>query len=179
VAVTDLVFIVIFVLAWIKEAYHVVVLGNAPYVRSSKKLVRQTLQAVEIKEGSIVYELGCGDARFLRELVKRKKVTAIGYEYFVFPYLTARLFNFFAPDKIKLYCQDFFKADLSRADYIFCYLLPKQMERLEKKLQQELKPGAIVISHAFSFKNWPLKKTIDIQTRKNKILNNRINIYQK
>ena len=41
---------------------------------------------------------------------------------------------------------NFWKADLSRADVVFCYLFPDVMERLANKLHNELKSGAVVVS---------------------------------
>ena len=77
--------------------------GNAPYVPSAKKLINKILAEIDFKENSLVYELGCGDARFLRALVAKKNVQAIGYEYFIIPFLAARFYNFFQGKKVKVY----------------------------------------------------------------------------
>lgn len=61
---------------------------------------------------------------------------------------------------IKIYSRSFFSADLSSYHLITLYATTNVMSRLEKKLRQELKPGAIVISNYFRFPNWkPLKST--------------------
>jgi len=161
------------------EIYRVLFIGNAPYVPSSKKLIKKILQTVDFRENSVVYDLGCGNAKFLRNLVKQKKVQAIGYEYFVIPYLVAKLLALFSKNKIKIYCQDFFKANLSDADYVFCFLISKEMLRLEEKLAKELKPGTLVISHAFKFKDWQPEKLIILDENKRTGLNNKIYIYRK
>ena len=75
--------------------------------------------------------------------------------------------------------RDFFKASLQDADYVFCFLICDEMNRLEKKLQQELKRGAIVISNTFSFKNWEPQRIILVDEKKMSSLNNKIYIYQK
>ena len=46
--------------------------------------------------------------------------------------------------------QNFFKADLSRADIVSCYLFPDVMQDLARKLTHELKPGTTVISFNFN-----------------------------
>jgi len=46
--------------------------------------------------------------------------------------------------------QNFFKADLSGADIVSCYLFPDVMHDLARKLTSELKPGAIIISFNFN-----------------------------
>jgi SAM-dependent methyltransferase len=167
-----------FLALWLFQAYRVFCFGNPPYVRSNKKIIARILAEIKIAPGSSVYELGCGDARFLRILAQQEKVKAIGYEYFLIPYLLAVIFNFFSRHKIKIFYQDFFKANLSAADYIFCFLMPKAMERLESKLQQELKPGALVISNTFAFKNWQPEKTIKLDDSW-RLLNKIIYIYRK
>ncbi len=173
------VFTTFFLLFILQEFFRVVIRGNAPYVTSSKKFIRKIIDSVDFKEGALVYELGCGDARFLRELVKKHNVQAIGYEYFLVPYLIARFFNFFSRNKVKIYFKDISKVDLSEADYIYCYLMVKQMDVLEKKLQQELKPGALVISNTFVFKTWQPEKVIVLDENKNYKLSNKIYLYRK
>lgn len=172
-----LLIIIFYLVTVVVDAYMVIFVGNAPYIRSSKDLINIILREVDIKNNSKVYELGCGDGRFIRELAKSKEVDCIGYEYSLAPYLLAKLFNIFSRKKIKVYYKNFFNENLSEADYIFCYLMPKPMERLEKKFKNELKPGAIVISNTFAIKNWQPNKIINID--KKGLLSKKIYIYNK
>lgn len=60
--------------------------------------------------------------------------------------------------------QDIFKSDVSRADVIYTYLWYDRMPPLEKKLQSELKKGAIVITNTSHFPYWqPIKKIVTYQ----------------
>lgn len=161
------------------EMYRVIFKGNAPYLRSSSKMIRRILQEIDFKEGAVVYDLGCGDGRFLRELAKKRNIKAVGYEYFFLAYFFARILNLFSRQKIKVYYQNFFKADLSGADYVFCYLIGDEMKKLEEKLQRELKPGAVVVSNTFSFKNWALERKVTIKEGTKGRLNNNLYIYRK
>jgi len=116
----------------------------------------------------------------LRKLAKYAQVQAIGYEYSLIPYTIAVILNLFSKTKIKLNLGNFFQADLSQADYIFCYLITDEMKRLEEKLYEELKPGAIIISNTFRFKNWQPQKVIIVDEKKKKgTLSNKIYIYKK
>ncbi|MGD8344464.1 MAG: hypothetical protein PVH53_12770, partial [Desulfobacterales bacterium] len=63
--------------------------------------------------------------------------------------LKARIFSF-GSNKIKIRRQNFWEADLSDADVVFCYLYPDVMKRLATKLAAGLKPGAIIVSSNFS-----------------------------
>jgi len=173
-----LIFLSITLILTIRECFRVFK-GNAPFLSSNKKLIKRIIDEIDFKDGSVVYELGCGQATFLRELKKKKNVIAIGFEYFLVPYLIAKILNIFSGQKIRIYYRDFFKANLGDADYIFCFLICDEMMRLEKKLQKELKKGALVISNTFSFKNWELQKAIIVDSNKKNSLNNKIYIYQK
>jgi SAM-dependent methyltransferase len=170
VIITSIYLITVFI-----DAFRVVIVGYAPYVRTSKNLIDKLLTEIDFKENSKVYELGCGDGRFLRALAKQKDVNCTGYEYSLAPYLLAKLFNKFAKKKIKIYYKNFFNENLSDADYVFCYLIPKEMELLEKKFNDELKFGAIVISNTFAIKNWQPAKIIALEKRR--FLSNKIYIY--
>lgn len=50
--------------------------------------------------------------------------------------------------------QDIFKTDLRDADVVYTYLWYDLMPILEKKLQKELKQGAIVITNTSHFQDW-------------------------
>lgn len=171
--------VVLYLTAALQEAYRVIFLGKAPYLRSSKALVNRILQEVDFRAGSQVYELGCGDGRFLRNLVKVANVNCIGYEYSLPPYLLGKIFNVFSRKKIKIYYKNFFKANLADADYIFCYLIAGEMDDLERKLKNELKDGCLVISNTFALKNWQPEKVILINENSKKALSNKIYIYKK
>jgi SAM-dependent methyltransferase len=171
--------ILIFVVLIFIEAYRVIFKGHAPYICSSNKLIKKIIKEIEFKPNSVVYDLGCGDGRFLRQLKRYKQIQGIGYEYFIMPYIVSQIYNLFSKNKVKIRFKNFFKADLSRADYIFCYLITDEMAKLEKKLKQELKPGALVISNTFKFKNWQPKKFIVIDEKRKNSLSNKFYIYKK
>jgi len=56
--------------------------------------------------------------------------------------------------KVQLRCGNFYRADLSAADVVFVYLTSSQTTRLQDKLEQELRPGARVVSVAADFPGW-------------------------
>lgn len=161
------------------EAYRVIFLGRAPYVRSGRKLLSKLMKEIAFKENSLVFDLGCGDGVFLRELVKKNKVRAIGYEYSLIPYVLALVYNLLTRSKMKIVLGDFIKADISNADYVFCFLMGSEMIRLEEKVRKELKPGAMVISNTFKFKDWQPEKIITLNEKKESGLSNRLYIYRK
>jgi len=61
--------------------------------------------------------------------------------------------------------QDIFNTDLTNADIVYTYLWYDIMPPLEKKLEKELKKGAIIITNTSKLPNW--KPTQKVVTRPN------------
>ena len=59
--------------------------------------------------------------------------------------------------------QNFWKADLSEADVVFCYLYPDVMKKLAAKLASGLKPGAVVVSSHFSLPGFAPSKVLRLK----------------
>jgi len=69
--------------------------------------------------------------------------------------------SIFSGQKINFKKQDIFETNLKDADIVYTYLWYDLMPPLEKKLQEELKQGAIVITNTSNFPNWkPIEKVI-------------------
>jgi hypothetical protein len=51
-------------------------------------------------------------------------------------------------------CGNFYRVNVTESDVVFVYLTSAQTTRLQKKLQQELRPGARVVSVAADFPDW-------------------------
>jgi hypothetical protein len=56
---------------------------------------------------------------------------------------------------------DLWKTKLHRYDVVTVYGLPSIMERLGHKLEQELKPGSIVVSNVFEIPGWKVVSESD------------------
>lgn len=127
-----------------------VIFIGAPFVPSSNKIVNSILQEIKLKDQMCVYDLGCGDGRFLIEASKKAKIIGEGYELTLVVWLLAKLRVLFSGKKnIHIHLNTYMKADLSRADVVFVYLLPKAIKKLTDKFEKEMKKGSLVISHAF------------------------------
>ena len=122
---------------------------GALFVSTSKARIRACIDAVPMKSGQILVDLGCGDGRVLRQAQKRYNVRAIGYEINCLAYLKARLLSA-GNRNIEIKRQDFWSVNLAEADVVFCYLYPDVMKRLAAKLSKNGKPGAMIVSCNFS-----------------------------
>lgn len=125
-----------------------VLLFGAPYLPSLKPHIQAAFDLLDLKKGQVVYDLGCGDGRFLKESAKRG-YNAVGYELnpFIFAYawLTTRRYG----KKIEVRLANYWNRDISKADAIFVFLLTKYMAKLDAKIIQEGKPGLKLASHTF------------------------------
>ena len=122
---------------------------GALYVSTSHRRIAALLDAVPMSSQQLFVDLGCGDGRVLRQAVRRYGVMAMGYEVNWLAYLKARLLCM-GKRPLTIYRRDFWKADLSAADVVFCYLYPDVLKRLAPKLASELKPGALIVSANFT-----------------------------
>ncbi len=134
--------------------YFVTLLVNlwdkVPFVPTNKKIIKYIINLSELKKGEKVYDLGCGDGRFLIEAQKKTDSEAVGYENALLPYLLAKFKKFINTATIKINMSNFFNADLSDANVIYCYLGPYIMPRLAEKIKKECKKGTRIYSNSFS-----------------------------
>lgn len=121
---------------------------GALYVSTSRVRISAFLDAVPMKAGQLLVDIGCGDGRVLRKVRRRYGVRAVGYELNLLAYLQAKVLCF-GLENIQIKWRNFWTADLSDADVVFCYLFPDVMRDLAAKLKSDLKPGAVVVSCNF------------------------------
>jgi predicted RNA methylase len=127
---------------------------GALFTTTHRSKIKKILETVPMHPGQVLYDLGCGDGRFLIAAAKKYNVKAIGLEINPWAYFLSRLRVALWHADVSVYFQDFWKADLRDADVIFCYLFPDVMVRLREKLSRELKADAKVISCNFEIPGW-------------------------
>ncbi len=135
-----------------------VALNSAPYVPTLKKNANTMLKLADIKKGMKVYDLGAGDGRLVERAAK-KGANAVGYEIsfalFVFFWLRKAVFM----RKGKVIWGSIWRKDISDADIVMCFLMPRAMERFEKKKFGTMKKGARLVSNIFPLPNTKAEKT--------------------
>ncbi|MEI7749727.1 MAG: hypothetical protein WCJ25_01855 [Candidatus Moraniibacteriota bacterium] len=126
---------------------------GAPYVPCSA-VNRGRIRAA-IRGRKRVLELGSGDGRVMIDLVAENGIVH-GYE--INPFLVWisrwRLWKLGLSRKTAMYRRNFWKYDFGEYDAVCVYGISYMMERLEKKLLEELPAGALVVSVGFPFPNW-------------------------
>jgi len=143
--------LIIFVYVFVKNVF----LSVAPWLPSKKREVNRMVGLIDLKPGMKVYDLGCGDGRLLISAYKKEpKIKIVGVEMNYLMCLITKI-NFWLHNiKAKILVRDLFKVNLSDADVIFIYLLPKSYERLKEKFAKELKQGTKIIVGIWPIDNW-------------------------
>jgi SAM-dependent methyltransferase len=126
---------------------------GALYVATPRAGIAAFLRAVPMGSEQRLVDLGCGDGRVPKKAWQTYGVTGLGYEINPFAYFKARL-RCAGIKGVQIKCRSFWRADLSQADVVFCYLFPDVMKKLSEKLRSELKPGAVVVSCNFALPDW-------------------------
>ena len=128
-----------------------------PWVKTPLKNLQIVLDEINLPAGSLIYDLGCGDGRFLF-MAEKKGLKAVGYELALYPYLKAQFNKFLQASRVKIKRQDFLKQDLNNADAVFVFLNALVMEKIGLRLKKNLKPGIVVVSYGIAIPEWkPIK----------------------
>lgn len=132
---------------------------DAPFVPTQKQKVKKSLLLAGLKKGEVFYELGSGDGRVVIEAA-RMGADAYGIEQSWLRILFSRWKAARKNLKNAYFIHgNIFKKNLSEADVVFIYLLPKGVAKLQTKLQKELQKGSRVITQDYHFQTWkPVKK---------------------
>jgi len=135
-------------------------LFGAPWIPSSRGIVRKMLSMAGVKPEDVVYDLGSGDGRIMITAASEFHARSVGIEINPLWVFWTRLIVTILGlmDQAKVVWGNFFREDLSKANIVTLYLLQGTNDRLKSKLERELKPGTRVVSHVFTFAGWdPVK----------------------
>lgn len=131
---------------------------GAPYVPTSMERVATMVRIACIRPEDTVIDLGSGDGRLVIAAAQAGAKRSVGYE--INPTLV-RYARFLAKrrkldDRTAFVCKSLWSANLRDTTVVLLYQLPFVMNGLEKKLREELPPGARIVSNGFRFEHWPI-----------------------
>ncbi len=130
-------------------------LMGSPYVPTKQKEAEIILAEACLKKGKYLVELGCGDGRILRTAAKKYRLRGTGIDVNPILILIARIKAHWQKLKaIKFQTKNIFNTDIRQADYVYLFLMPNLIAKLKPKLEEELKPKSVVISHGFPIEGW-------------------------
>jgi SAM-dependent methyltransferase len=130
------------------------------YVPTPQVVVDAMLELAEIKEGDVLYDLGCGDGRIVVTAAKRYGIKAVGVDIDPVRIRESRenVERNGLGKLVTIRQEDLFQTDLSPASVVTLYLLPNLNLRLRPRLAR-LKPGTRIVSHSFAMRGARPAKT--------------------
>ena len=130
----------------------------APFIPTPDDVVDRMLSFAKVTKDDVVYDLGCGDGRIPIAAARTYGARGVGLD------IDAKLIDLAKSNAkaagvdalVQFRLQNVLEADVSSATVVTLYLLSSSNERLRPMLTRQLKPGARIVSHAFSMgRDWP------------------------
>lgn len=162
-----LLLIAVYFIFFTTQFFNIIFKGYAPFIATDEITIKTIIDNLQVKEQPIVYELGCGRARFLRMAEKTfLKAKLIGVEDLSIIYFINKVRLKVIGSQINLLKTNFFKINLKDANLIYCYLNNATMESLGEKFLQECQKGTQIISRRFKIPQFTPEKVVIIKNKK-------------
>lgn len=136
-------------------------LFEAPWIPTRKKDYELIAKMAKLRPGMLFYDLGSGTGEMLFYLSRKHNINCVGIEISPILYLYSKIKSLFYK-KVKIMYGNFYKYDLSKADVVYVFLMPKTFDKLKRKFNKELKKDSKIIISC-----WPLQNSYPIQINKN------------
>jgi SAM-dependent methyltransferase len=133
----------------------------APFIATPDDVVDRMLELAQVTQDDVVYDLGSGDGRIPIAAARKYGARGVGIDFD-----PARIAESKANARaagveplVEFRLGDALAADVSGATVVTLYLLSSSNAKLRPLLTKQLKPGARIVSHAFSMgRDWPADK---------------------
>ena len=124
--------------------------ADVVYVATPHDVVSKMLEMAKVTKDDVVYDLGCGDGRFIVTAAKKTGCKGRGYD--LDPARVAEskenAKKAKVESRVEIFQQDIFEVDLTPASVITLYLLPRLNQRLIPQLEK-MKAGTRIVCHDF------------------------------
>ncbi len=130
---------------------------GAPWVPTWRRDVERFLKLARLKQGDRFYDLGCGDGRLVRAAADAGAI-ATGFECSLLPYVLAKLR---VGRRGSVRYNDFWNVNLSDADVVYCFLMPKVYTKLKAKIELECRSGTRIILYVWPMEGWTVDERDD------------------
>lgn len=129
----------------------------APRSASPEYVVEKVLGVAQITSQDVIYDLGCNDGRVLVAAARLYGAKGVGIEWDDIAVKTSlrNVDEANVASLVTIVQGDVFDADLSQATVVYLYLSSRTgLERLSRKLRQEVRKDARVLSFLFRVPDW-------------------------
>ena len=146
--------LVVVALLWIPYIMRTTKFG-APFVPTEPDVVQRVLDLAEVGAGDVFYDLGSGDGRLvIGAALHGAQAFGIEIDRLRAWYSKVWIALLRLGKNARIMQTNFFDIDLSDATVVCLYLLQETNEKIQEKLEEELRPGTRVVSVAFTFPGW-------------------------
>ncbi len=146
---------ILIILIIISYLYFLSLINNIKYkvpqvstFNSDLKILRESFKKYNLEWKKIV-DLWSGIWKIMRLLEKEYKANVTWYEIDYSNVLIAKILNKFFNSRWKIIKWNYFEADLRQYDFIYIYLFPELMEKVEEKIFSSAKKWTIVFVNSF------------------------------
>ncbi|MBN1804229.1 MAG: alkaline phosphatase family protein [Sedimentisphaerales bacterium] len=135
---------------------------DAIYVDTPQEVVDKMLEMAKVTKDDLLYDLGCGDGRFVVTAARKYGCKAVGYD--ISPRRVRESLENVKKNNVehlvRIEQKDIFTLDISQADVITIFLLPNMIEKLIPEFDK-LKSGSRIVSYKFGMKGVMPDKTVN------------------
>ncbi len=132
--------------------------GLAPDIGTPNEILPDIYKALALKPTSVMFELGCGDARVLRYCAqKQPKAQFVGVENGILQFTKAK-WRSRKLNNVTIKFGDFRKADLTQATHFYLYLLPEALALIDTKFPQKSR----IVTCQFPLVNKKARSTLNL-----------------
>jgi SAM-dependent methyltransferase len=131
-------------------------LPDVQFQATPQDVVEEMLEMAKVTKDDTVYDLGCGDGRFVITAAKKYGARGVGID--IDPKRVQesqkKAIEAGVTDRVRFIEDDLFTTHIKEATVITLYLGQGLNLRLRPKLLRELKPGSRVVSFAYDMGDW-------------------------
>lgn len=140
---------------------------DVPYDPTPHNVVAQMLRLAQVREGDVVFDLGCGDGRIVIAAVRERGARGVCVDIDPQRILESRANASAAgvAERIRFLEQDLFATEIREATVVMLFLWPDVNLKLRPRLWRELRPGTRVVSYVHDMGDWRPQRTLTVQGR--------------
>lgn len=127
-------------------------LFEAPWLPTRRKDYERIIKMAKLQPGMLFYDLGSGTGGMLFYLSRKYNINCVGIEISPILYLYSKIKSMFYK-KVKIMYGNFYKLDISKADIIYIFLMPKTFNKLKIEIGKKMKIDSKIIISCWPFQN--------------------------
>lgn len=135
------------------------------FIPTPQPAIEVLLEALQVAESDVIYDLGCGDGRVLITAALRFGARGVGIDIDPVRVQEAqtKAEGMGISDRLTFREQDLFESRFEAASIVILYLLPHLNLKLRPRLLEQLKPGTRIVSIDFDMGDWQPENVIKLE----------------